>query len=672
MAKVTEYSRITKMKDNDVLLVDGPDGTRTILQTDASKQMGGEVIMVNETAGDSTKVVINTTDEEIELATMADLEPVEEDVDELKESITTIQSDIDNGTKTFFFDIIPNSYPNASGGFDTYEGWDRSNYIAVTSGTTVYINNPTKASSDNAFYRSDKSIISRFSIPIKEPYALNIPTDCAYIVISNQRADFFTKIYTFSTISTIKEEAEKALSEIGNIESNALTLKTSRQLFSRSDAMSGYVLTNGNVYPDSNVYDYYPFIDVGNHVGDTLYFSANMTPYNARFVCAYDADKNVVEAEGKQSVATYTIPQGIAYVTVSWSKNADFQCEWDGITPKSDYFNILEPKVNTAVNTVCFGGMTVKTNGDLSGGESFSLDGTCSKKNNVFAFYGKIGTFTGIRIGQGLGYSRGYNIHVTPTGISWQNGTTDGSAIQHGLTITDYIAIIIDIDNDQISHVTVSTNGGAYTRNVTTWFGSDSEIFATADSGTTLTNCEFSFTAKDVKKPIWYFGDSYISNSETRWPYYINQLGYYKNLYLDGFSGAKSSQIYPDVERLFNNGVAPKYLVWALGMNNGDDSTVNSSWLAYYTLLRDLCDKNGVQLVLCTIPNTPTVNNIYKNDVVKNSGLPYIDFASAVNTAVDANTWYSGMLSSDNVHPTAEGARALASKLINDMPIIAE
>jgi len=86
MAKVTEYSRITKMKDNDVLLVDGPDGTRTILQTDASKQMVGEVIMVNETAGDSTKVVINTTDEEIELATMADLEPVEEDVDELKES----------------------------------------------------------------------------------------------------------------------------------------------------------------------------------------------------------------------------------------------------------------------------------------------------------------------------------------------------------------------------------------------------------------------------------------------------------------------------------------------------------------------------------------------------------------------------------------------------------
>ena len=93
MAKVTEYPRITKMKDNDILLVDGPDGTRTILQTNASKQMGGEVIMINETAGDSTKVVINTTDEDIELATMADLEPVEEDVSELKTQLDNITNE---------------------------------------------------------------------------------------------------------------------------------------------------------------------------------------------------------------------------------------------------------------------------------------------------------------------------------------------------------------------------------------------------------------------------------------------------------------------------------------------------------------------------------------------------------------------------------------------------
>lgn len=104
MAKVTEYPRITKMKDNDILLVDGPDGTRTILQADASKQMGGEVIMVNETAGDSTKVVINTTDEDIELATMADLEPVEKDVSELKTQITQDNQNIYGDLE--YFDLL--------------------------------------------------------------------------------------------------------------------------------------------------------------------------------------------------------------------------------------------------------------------------------------------------------------------------------------------------------------------------------------------------------------------------------------------------------------------------------------------------------------------------------------------------------------------------------------
>ena len=122
MAKVTEYSRITKMKDNDVLLVDGPDGTRTILQTDASKQMGGEVIMVNETAGDSTKVVINTTDEEIELATMADLEPVEEDVDELKESINYTEDKV----QTIESVIYPVTYDQ-----------ERFSTIACTTGQSV-------------------------------------------------------------------------------------------------------------------------------------------------------------------------------------------------------------------------------------------------------------------------------------------------------------------------------------------------------------------------------------------------------------------------------------------------------------------------------------------------------------------------------------------------------
>ena len=449
------------------------------------------------------------------------------------------------------------------------------------------------------------------------------------------------------------------------------TVRMSRQLFDRSLVKSGYVTLSGEVY-DSPSYDYYMYLYVGDHTGRTLYFSRNGVAENARFICAYDANKSPVQSSGATSTPTYTIPEGIDFLAITWSKNSAFQCEWDRITVRTDYFDVLEPNTNKDVSTVCFGGMVAKTGGDLGSGESFSLTSVASKKNNVFVFYGKIGTFTGIRIGQGLGLNRGYNVHITPTGISWQNGTTDGSPIQHGLTIKDYIGVVIDIDNSQVSHVTISTNGGEYTRNVVPWLGNSSDIFATADDGTELTECVFSFTVKDVKKPIWYFGDSYISIATTRWPYYINELGYLENILLDGYSGAPSNEIYPDVERLFALGLIPKYLIWGLGMNDPDNGAVNVTWNARYIYLRELCDRNGVNLILCTVPNTPVVDNTYKNAVVRSSGLSYIDYASAVNVSVNSSEWYDGMLSSDNVHPTVEGARALANRLMADMPIISE
>ena len=111
MAKVTEYSRITRMKDNDILLVDGPDGTRTILQTDAAKQMGGEVIMVGESAGGSTTVVVNTTGEDVGLATTDDLDQVVEDVDDLESVVNIVEHTIPrntvSGDKLIITDAVP-------------------------------------------------------------------------------------------------------------------------------------------------------------------------------------------------------------------------------------------------------------------------------------------------------------------------------------------------------------------------------------------------------------------------------------------------------------------------------------------------------------------------------------------------------------------------------------
>lgn len=87
MAKLTEYPRATTFDDGDILIKDGINGTKKILVSDAAKVMGSEVIMINETAGSNTKVVVTTTDEDVVLATMDDLDYVSGDVGELRNAL---------------------------------------------------------------------------------------------------------------------------------------------------------------------------------------------------------------------------------------------------------------------------------------------------------------------------------------------------------------------------------------------------------------------------------------------------------------------------------------------------------------------------------------------------------------------------------------------------------
>jgi hypothetical protein len=123
---------------------------------------------------------------------------------------------------------------------------------------------------------------------------------------------------------------------------------------------------------------------------------------------------------------------------------------------------------------------------------------------------------------------------------------------------------------------------------------------------------------------------------------------------------------------LLNNGT-PKYILWCMGMNDADSSTeVNSSWLSTYESVKELCSKNNIELVLSTIPTVSGNGSIrinkYKNSIVKSSGFRYIDFDSAVGADETTGEWYTGMLSSDGVHPSVQGAITLYNKAISDFP----
>ena len=116
---------------------------------------------------------------------------------------------------------------------------------------------------------------------------------------------------------------------------------------------------------------------------------------------------------------------------------------------------------------------------------------------------------------------------------------------------------------------------------------------------------------------------------------------------------------------------SPKRICWCLGMNDGDTETaVNASWKTVYDEIVGVCRSKNIELILVTIPNVPNIRHDYKNEIIRASGYRYIDFAKAVNAEAVGSAWYSGMLSTDNVHPTQEGAKALASRFLLDVPEI--
>ena len=171
-----------------------------------------------------------------------------------------------------------------------------------------------------------------------------------------------------------------------------------------------------------------------------------------------------------------------------------------------------------------------------------------------------------------------------------------------------------------------------------------------------------------MKKAIWIFGDSYTAYEPERWAYYLNEYGYDENVLISAFPGAWSSSAITSLETLLNYG-EPKFALWAMGLNDGSDSSdsPSESWANNKAQFLNICEENGIIPIFGTIPTIPTVNNEQKNAWIRSSGYRYIDFARAV-LANSSGAWGSGMLSSDGVHPTINGARALFSRALTDFP----
>lgn len=234
-------------------------------------------------------------------------------------------------------------------------------------------------------------------------------------------------------------------------------------------------------------------------------------------------------------------------------------------------------------------------------------------------------------------------------------------SVNHGLALSDYISVAVSTEDDGKWKVTLNTSTGLFTTEFQMNYEFSGTAFATF--GSAATNVKLTFGDAMYRRPVWLFGDSYVGiSSDNRWPYYLKALGYL-NIMMNGLAGRGSAAALADLQKALAFG-CPKVVLWCMGMND-----TYSVWSSNMIQVKRLCEQNDIELVLTTIPTTPTQDKEAISAAVRDSGLRYIDFYTAVGTN-SSGEWYSGMLASDNVHPTALGAKALAAQVLVDFPEI--
>lgn len=313
----------------------------------------------------------------------------------------------------------------------------------------------------------------------------------------------------------------------------------------------------------------------------------------------------------------------------------------------------------------------VHKNGTLHSGESWVLENNNIMARKVFVLSGIVSSFSTIEMGHGTKTNSPSSwIVVDNENITVYSTPTNNVTLAHGLTIKNTIQIIIEVGANYKAKITLVSNGEKYNTEQD-WDGNIGNIFVNSIN-TVLANCVVSWTCKNYSSTIWAYGDSYFGmTNKARWIAQLLSDGYGTDMLIDGYPGRGSDDAYNSLQASLKHG-KPKYILWAMGMNNPDnESSVNQAWNDRFNDVKNMCKENDITLIGCTIPNTPTQFNSYKNSVVRNAGIRYVDFAKSVGGEHMGATWYKEMLSSDKVHPTEKGAITLYLQAMSDFPELA-
>lgn len=438
------------------------------------------------------------------------------------------------------------------------------------------------------------------------------------------------------------------------IESHVLTDTQVTDIFPSLTWTNGKYLAPDGTEGDASTMRYSNKIAVS--VGDVISSSHS---WGFRFVAAYIDETTADVDKGSQNLTQYVVPSGVSYIVLT---------EYNTLDAHEIMKTVTTTSLAAYPKPIPMGYMS--ESGSLANGERLTLPVMQVKNYNRLVFNANITTFSSIKYVFGDA-----SVEVNGTNLVITNNAGTVFTVPHGLTIGRNVTLIIDTETEEnISHIRVCSDGSAYDFNSAVYAPSSSRAQYVESIGSTLTECKLSWVSQNVNAPIWMFGDSYFSWYEQRWTYYLAQDGYVKNAMLNGYAGEGSAMAYSVLVNLLAI-TTPKVLVWCLGMNDPDtNEAVNATWKDVYDKVLGLQKKHGFTLVLYTVPTTPTRNNNFKNAIVRDSGFRYIEADKALR--IDAEGHWVGngteqaALESDNVHPTAYGAKILYSRVLADLPEI--
>jgi len=422
---------------------------------------------------------------------------------------------------------------------------------------------------------------------------------------------------------------------------------------------SGFVNNDGGLNPDAS-YRHTDYIDIG----DALSIDA-CGVFNNKYgggIAFYNSSKrhisSIYNTGGNTKVVDKAdFPDGAAFIRVTTSTAllsssfvnlkklpSDIVEYVDSSSPRGEVFkNSLNARSNSMVD-----------------GDVLTVNNIPSvQNNNVLHFFACITAFDAVEIyiGSYNGMWESGKIKITASSVylyKWNDSTYELIA-QHGLTFSEFIqADIITVTPNRKSTLIIKSSGSQHFEcELNPWRGYGSN-FTVTSVGSVLSKVFMAYSGKCFSYiDTAIFSDSYSEG--------ISQnLEGCSNFAIDGYAGRGSVAAVGSFEKMLVLG-KPKFVAWVMGMNDGDSSeSINEGYKNAFDGMRTLCQSNGILFVPFTIPNVPGRIHYFKNLYIKNSGLFYVDMASALGADEIGSSWFSGMLSQDNVHPTAQGYNFIA------------